>query len=129
MRVAPLVRADLDDMLDSLSATTLLGAFRGQQPLDRDALWRTIDAVAQTAIERSDIASIDINPVIITPQGEPIAVDALIELQASNQASEASTATPVFPRHADAGFRALFEPRGVVVLGRGPMPAASGMTR
>ena len=126
MRVAPLVRADLDDMLDSLSATSLLGAFRGQQPLDRDALWRTIDAVAQTAIERSDIASIDINPVIITPQGEPIAVDALIELHTDNQASEASTATPSFPRHADAGFRALFEPRGVVVLGASTHPGKFG---
>ena len=126
MRVAPLTRADLDDMLNSLSATSLLGPFRGQQPLNRDALWQTIDAVAQTAIERPDIASIDINPVIVTPQGEPIAVDALIELHIGNPAIDAFVPTPAFPRHADAGFRALFDPRGVVVLGASTHPGKFG---
>ena len=122
MRVAPMTADDLDDMLDSLATSELFGDFRGQQPLQRGALWRIVDAVAQAALQRSDIASIDINPVIVTPTGEPIAVDALIELGADSSSGNVTE----FPRHDDAGFEALFNPRGVVVLGASTHPGKFG---
>ena len=125
MRLAPLSRADLDDMLDSLAAHELFGEFRGLGALSRDALWTTVHAVAQTAVARPDIESIDINPVIVTPTGDAIAVDALIELAASPDTA-ATSATQVMPRHDDEGFRALFDPRGVVVLGASTHPGKFG---
>ena len=130
MRVAPLTADDLDDMLDSLATRELFGAFRGQQPLQRGALWRIVDAVAQAALQRSDIASIDINPVIVMATGEPVAVDALIELGTDTPPGNGNNFTPddvaEFPRHDDAGFEALFNPRGVVVLGASTHPGKFG---
>ena len=122
MRVAPLTRNDLDDMLDSLRTSSLYGAFRGAQAVDRDALWNLVDAVTQLALHRSDVFSIDINPVIVTALGEPIAVDALVEL---GDAIPQATAV-VVPRHDDAGFEALFTPRGVVVVGASTHPGKFG---
>ena len=123
MRVAPLAPNDLDDMLDNLDAASLFGEFRGQRSLQRDVLWRTVNAVAQTALSRSDVASIDINPVIVTASGEPIAVDALVEIDNSTAPANQPAA---FPRHDDAGFSALFDPRGVVVLGASTHPGKFG---
>ncbi len=123
MRVAPLGRHDLDDMLDNLDTASLFGEFRGQASLRRDVLWSTVNAVAQTALSRSDVASIDINPLIVTATGEPIAVDALVEIDAAAASTQKAAA---FPRHDDAGFSALFDPRGVVVLGASTHPGKFG---
>lgn len=122
MRVVPLLRRDMDDMLDTLRVAELYGPFRGMSGVDRDALWELIDALVKLADERPDVASIDVNPVIVTPSGEPIAVDALIELGDVAR----STVADAIPRHDDAGFNALFSPRGVVVVGASTHPGKFG---
>jgi acetyltransferase len=122
MRVAPVSRGDLDDMLDSLATRAAYGEFRNQRAVRRDALWQTVDAVARVAVARPDIASIDVNPVIVTPTGDAIAVDALVEL---GEAPQQRASQPV-PRHGDDGFRALFDPRGVVVVGASTHPGKFG---
>ena len=123
MRLAPLERNDLDDMLDSLSTRAVYEEFRNQRPVNRDALWKIIDAVAQVGLSRSDISSIDVNPVIVTADGQPVVVDALVELAESDH--EALSAVEI-PRHRDDAFRALFDPRGVVVLGASTHPGKFG---
>ncbi|MGA1143311.1 MAG: acetate--CoA ligase family protein, partial [Ilumatobacteraceae bacterium] len=75
MRVAPLRHSDLDDMLDALGTSRLYGSFRGKRPVDRVALWNLVEAVQSLAMDRSDVSSVDINPVIVTDDGRPIAVD------------------------------------------------------
>jgi acyl-CoA synthetase (NDP forming) len=122
MRVVPLVRRDMDDMLDTLRSAGLYGSFRGMLGVDRDALWKLIDALAKLANERSDVVSIDVNPVIVTASGEPIAVDALVEL---GDATNPPVGDAV-PRHDDEGFNALFSPRGVVVVGASTHPGKFG---
>ncbi len=135
MRVAPLHRSDLDEMLDSLRTSRLYGAFRGQGPVDRVALWNLVEAVQSLAMDRTDVSSVDINPVIVTDDGRPIAVDALIELRdsatssgtpASGEVNTPQTTEPVVPRHDDSGFDALFSPRGVVVVGASTHPGKFG---
>jgi len=122
MRLAPLVRGDLDDMLSSLATAEVYGEFRNLRPVNRDSLWKIVSAVAQLAESRSDVVAIDVNPVIITPSGEAVAVDALVELGAADE----QTSNVQLPRHDDAGFAALFDPRGVVVLGASTHPGKFG---
>jgi len=78
-RMAPLMPADAYDMLGEIKASHLLGAFRGEPAADRDALARVLIAVGRIGIEREQVASLDINPLIVCGTA-PIAVDALVEV-------------------------------------------------
>ncbi len=76
-RLAPLERLDAYELIDDLGAQTLLGPFRGQPAVDRDALVDTLCALGDLAGNPA-IASIDLNPLIVV-DGQPVAVDALVE--------------------------------------------------
>lgn len=76
-RLAPLERLDAHEMIDDLGSQTLLGPFRGQPAVDRDALADTLCALGDLAGDPA-IASIDLNPLIVV-EGQPMAVDALVE--------------------------------------------------
>ncbi len=128
MRPAPLSRRDMDEMLDTLSTRAIYSEFRNQRPVNRDQLWKIVDAVSRTANERPEIASIDVNPVIVDPSGECVAVDALVEFGNEvdiGTAPPARASQPV-PRHDDAAFSALFDPRGVVIVGASSHPGKFG---
>jgi hypothetical protein len=60
----------------------LLGPFRGERALDREALTRTLLGLSAFASSRGDVLSVDVNPLIIA-DGQPIAVDALVEVDGS----------------------------------------------
>ncbi|MBI00500.1 MAG: carboxylate--amine ligase [Acidimicrobiaceae bacterium] len=76
-RLAPLGRKEAHDLLNDLSAQALLGPFRGQPAVDREALVDTICALSDLA-DDPDLVSIDLNPLIVV-EGQPIAVDVLVE--------------------------------------------------
>ena len=76
-RLAPLERRDAHELIDDLGAQTLLGPFRGQPAVDRDVLAGTLCALGDLAGDPA-IASIDLNPLIVV-EGQPVAVDALVE--------------------------------------------------
>ncbi|MBT5905001.1 MAG: carboxylate--amine ligase, partial [Acidimicrobiaceae bacterium] len=65
------------ELIDNLGSQTLLGPFRGQPAVDRDALADTLCALGDLAGDPA-IASIDLNPLIVV-DGQPVAVDALVE--------------------------------------------------
>jgi acetate---CoA ligase (ADP-forming) subunit beta len=77
-RVAPLAAIDALEMLEDLKASHLLGAFRGEPAVDRGALAASLVALGRIGIERSEIASIDVNPMIVCGS-RLVAVDALVE--------------------------------------------------
>jgi succinyl-CoA synthetase beta subunit len=80
-RMAPLDMVEAKDMTEDLRFKTILGAFRGQKPVDMDILCRTLIAVGQIGLELETISELDINPMIITPEGRLVAVDALVVLR------------------------------------------------
>ncbi len=80
-RVAPFDRVEALNMIDELKSRTLLDAFRGQRPADLDAICHTLMALGQLGNTEKSIAEIDINPLIISPEGAVTAVDALIILE------------------------------------------------
>lgn len=77
-RLAPLSKAEASDLINDLSMQSLLGSFRGEPPLDREALTNTLCALGELAADKR-ILSVDLNPLIVS-NGKPIAVDALIEI-------------------------------------------------
>jgi acetate---CoA ligase (ADP-forming) subunit beta len=78
-RLAPLDAVDAAGLIDDLANQTLLGAVRGEPPVDRQALTRILLALAEVGDGDDRIRSIDLNPLIVAG-GVPVVVDALVEL-------------------------------------------------
>lgn len=78
-RLVPLTRVDADEMVEELRTQALLGPFRGEPAVDRDALAAAILGLSALADADPDIVSVDVNPLIVV-DGKPVAVDALVEL-------------------------------------------------
>jgi len=120
---APLDEAGARALPGRLATSALLGPFRGEPAVDPDALARVLLGLSRLALERPDVASVDLNPLIVR-DGVPWAVDALVEMGAG-----AETAPP--PARPDdeavrARFRPLFAPRGIVVAGASTHPGKFG---
>ena len=76
-RSAPLSRTEAEEMLFDIRAKELLGEFRDFPAVDCTALAGILQAVGAIALIHSDIAEIDLNPLIIAGS-KPIVADALI---------------------------------------------------
>ena len=80
-RLVPIERVDAEEMIDDLRLQPLLGGFRGEPAVDRAAVADVLVALSEAAGRRPDIASADLNPLLLV-DGRPIAVDALVEVRA-----------------------------------------------
>jgi len=80
-RLVPLSRTDAEEMLDELTYRAWLGPFRGEPAIDRERLVDVLVGLSKVAEEDPQLRSIDVNPLIVA-DGVPIAVDALIEVEA-----------------------------------------------
>ena len=76
-RLAPLEHGDALDLIDDLGAQSLLGEFRGEPAVAREALADTLLALSRLGAD-SGIRSGDRTPFIVV-EGRPVAVDALVE--------------------------------------------------
>ena len=121
-RPAPLDEVTAGEMIDNLSTQKLLGEFRGEQAVDRGQLVALLVGLGRLSDERLDVASVDINPLIVQPSGELVAVDGLVELGGVDDAA----AIEPRPRPSGKQFRALFEPKGVLVAGASTHPGKFG---
>jgi succinyl-CoA synthetase beta subunit len=82
-RMAPVDDLEVEDMLDEFKSKDLLGPFRGQAPVDKKAFCNAVSAIGNIGLENSTISEIDINPLIVRPDGTFAAVDALIVIKGS----------------------------------------------
>jgi acetyltransferase len=77
-RIAPLSRADAEEMIEEIAGHRVLAGIRGQPAADREAI---IDAILQVSRlvsdHRDEISELDINPLLVFPKGAK-AVDGLI---------------------------------------------------
>jgi acetyl-CoA synthetase (ADP-forming) len=80
-RLVPIERVDAEDMIDDLATQRLLGEFRGEPAVDRDALVEVLLGLSRAAQANPTIAGADLNPLIIV-DGKPVPVDALVEVTA-----------------------------------------------
>jgi acetate---CoA ligase (ADP-forming) subunit beta len=81
LRMVPIDRVDADEMIEDLATQALLGEFRGDPPIDREALAAVLLGLSAAAAADPRIVSADLNPLIVSA-GRPIAVDALVEVRA-----------------------------------------------
>lgn len=79
-RVAPFDRLEAEEMIGDIRAKDILGPFRGESAADRDRLCDGLLALARIGCDHPQIREIDINPMIIRPDGQIAAVDALVVL-------------------------------------------------
>lgn len=123
VRPLPITAVDAAEMLDGLATQALLGEFRGEPPVDREAVTAVLMALSEAVVDDPSIVSVDLNPLIVV-DGRPVAVDALVEVDDQRP-------IPV-GRVREAGDRditrcsALFDPRGVVVAGASTHPGKFG---
>ena len=120
-RPAPVDDKMARQMIASLRMQEFLQEFRGEAAVNIDQLVETIVGLSNFADERQDVVSVDINPLIVRETGDLVAVDALVEIGVRN-VSNISARTP----YTDSQFRALFEPRGVLVTGASSHPGKFG---
>lgn len=80
-RVAPLTERDALEMMDEIKGKKILEAFRGMAAADRETLAQSLVALGQLGLDYPEIKEIDVNPLLLTKAGAPIAVDALVVLE------------------------------------------------
>jgi succinyl-CoA synthetase beta subunit len=78
-RLVPLSRHDATQMISDLATQNLLGPVRGEPPVNRERLAEVLMALSAAAASDPTLRSVDINPLIVV-DGEPVAVDALVEV-------------------------------------------------
>jgi acyl-CoA synthetase (NDP forming) len=81
-RLTPLTQADADDLIRGLHSAPLLFGYRGSQPADTAALADVLLRVSRLADDLPEIAELDLNPVVASPDGA-IAVDARVRVVAA----------------------------------------------
>lgn len=87
----PLTDADASRLIDSVQAARLLfGGFRGRPPVDRAALLDLLARLGQLIDETPALAELDLNPVLMRPEGEGLCVvDARIRLNGTSRTEPA----------------------------------------
>lgn len=75
-RVAPISVQEAELMLSEIRAHALLDGVRGKPPLDKDAIVDALLRIAQLVQDFPEIVELDINPLMVYPQGQgAIAID------------------------------------------------------
>ncbi|MCG8587943.1 MAG: acetate--CoA ligase family protein, partial [Proteobacteria bacterium] len=121
---APLAREEAKRLVERLQASHLLTKpFRGAAAVDLDALADVLVGLSELAAARPDVRSVDLNPLIVTAAGLPVAVDALVELGEADSVEVPPARDDVEIRER---FAPLFHPRGVVVAGASSHPGKFG---
>lgn len=78
-RLVPLEPGDAASLIDDLRTAALLGEFRGEPAVDREAVAAVLESLDALARNEPAVRSVDLNPLIIVA-GRPVAVDALVEV-------------------------------------------------
>jgi len=69
LRLAPLDEREARGMIDAVESAPLLRGARGRDPIDEDGLVEALQRLSQLAVDFPEIAELDINPLVATPDG------------------------------------------------------------
>ena len=81
-RLAPLTDVDAAELVHGGKAGRLVAGFRGAPPADADALAELLHRLARLGEDLPEVAELDLNPVVATPQ-RVVAVDARVRIAAA----------------------------------------------
>ncbi|HEX2296729.1 MAG TPA: GNAT family N-acetyltransferase [Actinomycetota bacterium] len=81
VRITPVTDVDVDEMLRSLRTWPLFEGYRGQPPIDLEAVRSLLFRISAMVEDLPHIAELDLNPVLVGAEGSgAIALDARIRL-------------------------------------------------
>ncbi|MBI9076977.1 MAG: acetate--CoA ligase family protein [Desulfatibacillum sp.] len=110
-RLAPCSEKDIASVPGEIKAQKLLGAFRGQAPVDQKAIIKTLAGLSRLVQDHPQVAEVDINPLKVRTDGNLVAVDALVVLKPN----QGATAYP--PHIPPEDVSRFFTPRSVALVG------------
>jgi acyl-CoA synthetase (NDP forming) len=110
-RIAPVEARDVIEMLSEIRSAKILGSFRGDQPVNEELLIAIVTGLSRLALDWPQIREIDVNPLVVKPNGQPVAVDALAVLEEPKPAPHPRL--PVKP----SALSPLFSPSSVAFVG------------
>ncbi|MBS3752705.1 MAG: acetate--CoA ligase family protein [Anaerolineales bacterium] len=85
-RVAPFSRKEAQAMLEEIRASSLLEGVRGEPPVDKDSIVEILMRIGQLVQQFPEIAELDINPLIVYPEGQgAIAIDMRLVLSSEKE--------------------------------------------
>jgi acyl-CoA synthetase (NDP forming) len=121
----PLAQRDAESMMKALHHQKMLGEFRGDASISVQSVISVLNGLSEACKAHPEIYSIDINPLIADSSGNLIAVDALIEVRTDRETLDHNDAQHDVAR-SGRHFEALFNPRGVVIVGASSHPGKFG---
>jgi acyl-CoA synthetase (NDP forming) len=110
-RIAPIDESEARRMIDELKAQKLLGAFRGENAPDKEAIIKTLVGLSRIGMEIPDIKEIDINPLLVSAEGKVTAVDALVVLGKTKDKKDYAVQVDL------KGVWKLFYPKSIAFVG------------
>ena len=119
-RLAPLTDTDAQEMIDSIHAQSLLRDFRGEQAVNRKTLVKILMSLSRLAETIPEISEVDINPFVVSSDGNMTAVDALIVL--GDQKQSIKHLSPIPPER----LGKIFFPRSIAFVGASQTPGKWG---
>lgn len=127
----PLTNHGALELLNRLQKQAIFDVVRGESAVRREQLAGLLVALSNAVESDASIASIDINPILVRPDGSIVAVDALLEYISEEYMSEEyrsdTEQNDIESAHIrPENFDALFNPRGVVVVGASTHPGKFG---
>ena len=124
LRPLPLTADQALQMIDDVHHQSILGSFRGSQPINRTQLANVLASMSQVCAAHPEIDSLDINPLIARKDGSLVAVDALVGVGRVLDHGAHGSTTNFVPNSKH--FAALFNPRAIVVIGASSHPGKFG---
>jgi acyl-CoA synthetase (NDP forming) len=110
-RLAPLTESDAAEMLAEIQGKALLGPFRGEASAKRDELIKALLSLSRVGQTHPEVTEIDINPLLVKPDGSAVALDALV-VKGHRPAPE-----QMLPPVAPDAIGSLFYPKSVAIVG------------
>lgn len=120
LKIAPLTDVDMAEMVDQLGSKKLLGSFRGEAGADMEGVRAVLGGLSSLAIENPGVKEIDINPLILRPDGRVVAVDGLMILEKQGEAVELK------PRVDLSLLGSCFYPSSIAFVGASATPGKWG---
>ena len=77
-RIAPLDETHAHDMIKKIRAVDLLGKFRGEASVKSEEIVSILLGLSRLGMEHPEVREVDINPLLVGPDGRVTAVDALV---------------------------------------------------
>lgn len=85
-RIAPVGLSDAEEMVQEIRSFPLLQGIRGEKPVDIDAMVNSILKVSQLVTDFPEILEMDINPLVVFPEGhDSVALDARLTISLNNK--------------------------------------------